>query len=210
MIAPSPVITNFATPSNDASLAANLAAATVITSLISISFVNIARLVFRAPCVTFPVMKVLHAFHNHILAALVLLFAGCLPATAQTAKLDDLFAQLLTTDEEGAKDIEAEIWIEWSKSGSPAMDLLLERGRRAMAYYNTGDFGPSIADIGHVLTLNPRHFGAMAGLAAIFEELDRPEQALEVYRAALSIHPQQPDVLDAIKRLESDLKGQDL
>src|SRR3989338_1568279 len=81
---------------------------------------------------------------------------------------------------------------------------------RATAYYNTGDFGPSIADIGHVLTLNPRHFGAMAGLAAIFEELDRPEQALEVYRAALSIHPQQPDVLDAIKRLESDLKGQDL
>jgi tetratricopeptide (TPR) repeat protein len=186
-------------------------------------------------------MKVLHAFHNHILAALVLLFAGCLPATAQTAKLDDLFAQLLTTDEEGAKDIEAEIWIEWSKSGSPAMDLLLERGRQAMAegypdiaiehftalidhapefaegwnarataYYNTGDFGPSIADIGHVLTLNPRHFGAMAGLAAIFEELDRPEQALEVYRAALAIHPQQPDVLDAIKRLESDLKGQDL
>jgi tetratricopeptide (TPR) repeat protein len=81
---------------------------------------------------------------------------------------------------------------------------------RATAYYNTGDFGPSIADIGHVLTLNPRHFGAMAGLAAIFEELDRPAQALEVYRAALAIHPQQPGVLDAIQRLEADLKGQDL
>ena len=35
---------------------------------------------------------------------------------------------------------------------------------RATAYYQTGDFGPSIADIGQVLTLNPRHFGALVGL----------------------------------------------
>ena len=28
---------------------------------------------------------------------------------------------------------------------------------RATAYYQAGEFGPSVADIGHVLTLNPRH-----------------------------------------------------
>ena len=32
--------------------------------------------------------------------------------------------------------IEAEIWIEWSKSGSPAMDLLLQRGEDAMELGN--------------------------------------------------------------------------
>lgn len=188
-----------------------------------------------------PVMKVLRALHNPVVAALVLLFAACLPLGAQTAKLDDLFAQLQTADEQSAQDIESEIWIEWSKSGSPAMDLLLQRGREAMgageteiaiehftalidhapdfaegwnaratAYFQTGDFGPSISDIGHVLTLNPRHFGALDGLGAIFEELGRPEQALEVYRASLAIHPHQPSVLEAVDRLEAAAKGQDL
>ena len=186
-------------------------------------------------------MKALSVLHNRILAALVLIFFACLPAVAQTAKLDDLFAKLLTADEEGAPKIEQEIWIEWSKSGSPAMDLLLERGRTAMAmgapdvaiehltalidhapefaegwnarataYYQTGDFGPSIADIGHVLSLNPRHFGALSGLGSIFEELERPKQALEVYKAALAINPHQVGVVEAVKRLEAQLQGQDL
>ena len=186
-------------------------------------------------------MKVLFALHNRILAALVLVFFACLPAAAQTAKLDDLFAKLLTADEEAAPTIEQEIWIEWSKSGSPAMDLLLERGRNAMAegvpevaiehltalidhdpefaegwnarataYYQTGNFGPAIADIGHVLTLNPRHFGALSGLGSIFEELERPKQALEVYKAALAIHPHLVGVVEAVKRLEAELQGQNL
>lgn len=179
--------------------------------------------------------------HNPVVAAFVLLFLLVLPAGAQTPRLDTLFAQLLTADAEESQTLEQEIWIEWSKSGSPAMDLLLERGRNAMAegvtevaidhftalidhapgfaegwnarataYYQAGAFGPSIADIGHVLTLNPRHFGALSGLGAIFEELDRPEQALEVYRAALAIHPHQPGVLEAVERLQALMLGQDL
>ncbi len=186
-------------------------------------------------------MKAIFTLHNRILAALLVVFFSCLSAAAQTAKLDDLFARLLIADADGAPAIEQEIWIEWSKSGSPAMDLLLERGRNAMAegapevaiehltalidhdpsfaegwnarataYYQTGDFGPSIADIGHVLSLNPRHFGALSGLGSIFEELERPKQALEVYRAALAIHPNQVGVLEAVKRLEAQLQGQDL
>ena len=187
------------------------------------------------------VMKALSALHNRILAALVLVFFACLPAGAQTVKLDELFAKLLTADENAAPTIEQAIWIEWSKSGSPAMDLLLERGRNAMAegapdvaiehltalidhapdfaegwnarataYYQTGNFGPSIADIGHVLSLNPRHFGALAGLGSIFEELERPKQALEVYKAALAINPRQVGLQEAVKRLETQLQGQDL
>lgn len=180
-------------------------------------------------------------FHNRILAALVLLLLHVSPVFADASKLDDLFQRLKAADEEAAQGIEADIWREWSKSGSAAMDLLLERGRAAMAegapdvaiehftalidhapefaegwnarataYYQTGDFGPSVADIGKVLQLNPRHFGALNGLALIFEELERPKQALEVYRAVLDIHPNAAGVVEAIARIEDQLNGQDL
>ena len=186
-------------------------------------------------------MRAISRLHNRIVAAVLTIFLGASGAAAQTPELDGLFDRLGPADAHEAEKIQREIWIEWSKSGSPAMDLLLERGRKAMqdgapdlavehltalidhapdfaegwnaratAYFQTGDFGPSISDIGQVLTLNPRHFGALSGLGAIFEKLEEPEKALEVYRAALAINPHLTDVKDAVKRLEQETAGQDL
>jgi tetratricopeptide (TPR) repeat protein len=183
-------------------------------------------------------MKALRALHNCIVAALLLLAA---PVWADDARLDDLFQQLQTATEEEAGAITNNIWMEWSKSGSPAMDLLLKRGRdamnagfpmiaiehftalidhapdfaegynaRATAYFQTGDLGPSVADIAQTLTLNPRHFGALSGLGMIFEQLDQLDKALEVYKAALAINPHMPNVKDAVERLEISVGGQDL
>ena len=171
----------------------------------------------------------------------MLVLLSCLPGAAQTAKLDDLFARLQKADEAEASQIEADIWMEWSKSGSSAMDLLLQRGKdamangqpdvavqhltalvdhapdfaegwnaRATAYYQLGQFGPAIADIGHVLTLNPRHFGALSGLGSIFEEIGKPAQALEVYKATLAIDPHAPGLTEAVSRIETELQGKDL
>jgi tetratricopeptide (TPR) repeat protein len=71
---------------------------------------------------------------NRVVAAFLLVFMTCAAAIAQdAAKLDGLFDRLKTADAAEAGRIEAEIWIEWSKSGSPALDLLLQRGRDAMA-----------------------------------------------------------------------------
>lgn len=168
-----------------------------------------------------------------------MLLAG--PVLGQTAKLDELFARLKNTDAAGARQIEREIWIEWSKSGSPAMDLLLQRGQaaleagdietaighftaltdhapefaegwnaRATAYYTAGMLGPSVADIGRALALNPRHFGALSGLGMIFEDLGRPEKALEVYRKVLEIDPHAEGVPEAIERLSATTEGLDL
>lgn len=162
-------------------------------------------------------------------------------AFGQTAKLDELFDRLKAADAPQAGRIEQEIWIEWSKSGSAAMDLLLERGRRTMgegqidvavehftalvdhapefaegwnaratAYYQMGQIGPSMADIARTLSLNPRHFGALSGLAMILEELDRPAQALEVRRAVQAIHPHAAGVSEAIDRLKARLEGRSL
>jgi tetratricopeptide (TPR) repeat protein len=188
------------------------------------------------------VMSVRAKFLNRIVAALVPLFLTCAIAMAEdTAKLDELFTRLKAAGAEEAGRIEKEIWIEWSKSGSPALDLLLLRGRdamelgdnaqaiehftaiidhdpsfaegwnaRATAYFTAGEFGPSLADIGQVLTLNPRHFGALTGLAMILEESGRPEKALEAYKAALAIHPHLEGVEEAVKRLETQETGQEL
>ena len=179
---------------------------------------------------------------NPVVAALLPLILTCAVALAEdSAKLDGLFDRLKTAGEEEAGRIEREIWIEWSKSGSPALDLLLQRGSdalalgdsmlavehftalidqapefaegwnaRATAYYQAGEFGPSVADIAKVLELNPRHFGALSGLAAILEEAGKPERALEVYKAALAIHPHLAGAAEAVERLETLEKGQEL
>lgn len=83
-------------------------------------------------------MKAASRLLNRVVAAILPLFlvlaAALAPAMAQdNAKLDGLFQRLLTADAEEAGRIESEIWIEWAKSGSPSMDLLLQRGNDAMA-----------------------------------------------------------------------------
>lgn len=189
-------------------------------------------------------MKARRGLHNRIVAAfgpilLAFLLAG--PSAAQTEALDRLFERLKTAEAGEAGRIEREIWAEWSKSGSPAMDLLLKRGRdameagdtaaaiehltalidhapefaegwnaRATAYYQAGQFGPSVADIAQALRLNPRHFGALTGFAIILEETEREAEALEVYRSVLAIHPHLATVEEAVERLETKAAGQDL
>jgi tetratricopeptide (TPR) repeat protein len=78
-------------------------------------------------------MKVKHPFHKHFVAALFPIFFGCTPLQAQTVELDRLFSELATAQGPAALRLERMIWREWSKSGSAAMDLLLQRGRDAMS-----------------------------------------------------------------------------
>jgi len=179
---------------------------------------------------------------NRIVAAsLALMLSGAAAWAVDEAKLDGLFNRLQAAGAEEAGRIETEIWIEWSKSGSPAMDLLLQRGRdaldlgdtvtaiehftavtdhapafaegwnaRAMAYHAAGDYGPALADIARTLTLNPRHFGALHGLATMLEATGKAGRALEVYRAAQAIHPHLEGVAEAIARLQAEAAGQEL
>ena len=186
-------------------------------------------------------MKALHPFLNRIVAALLPFLLLVPAAQAQNARLDELFSELSQPDLKNWQRVEQEIWREWSKSGSATMDLLLERGRdalangdsttaiehltalvdhapdfaegwnaRATAYYDAELYGPALADIGQTLTLNPRHFGALSGLAMILEELGQDESALRVYRRTLAIHPHQPTILEAVQRLEAKAAGQEL
>src|SRR3954471_3918675 len=50
-------------------------------------------------------------------------------------------------------------------------DYIEAWNRRATLYYMKNDYGRSLADIREVLTREPRHFGALAGLGMIMQEV---------------------------------------
>jgi tetratricopeptide (TPR) repeat protein len=73
---------------------------------------------------------------------------------------------------------------------------------RATAFYLMGEYSLSISDVEHVLALNPRHFGALQGLAFMFEQMGEEELALRALKAVQSLNPNRPNIKDAIIRLE--------
>ena len=68
----------------------------------------------------------------------------------------------------------------------------------------------SLNDIRQTLTLNPRHFGAMSGLALILEEFGRPDDALAAWREVQKLNPKREGIDDALLRLERQVEGQEL
>lgn len=61
--------------------------------------------------------------------------------------------------------------------------------QRATVHFLLRNFEQSLADIEKTLAVEPRHFGALAGRALIYLELDQRDLALEAIKAALAIHP---------------------
>lgn len=82
--------------------------------------------------------------------------------------------------------------------------------RRATVYYMKKDFSRSLADIQQVLAREPRHFGALAGLGLIMQDLGDEKRALDIYRRALAIHPRLPRIPDLIKTLTEKVEGRDI
>lgn len=78
---------------------------------------------------------------------------------------------------------------------------------RAVAFFKAGQTGPALADLAHVLALEPRHWTALSGLGTILEDMGFKDRALVALRASLALHPHQDDVKDAVARLERDVAG---
>jgi len=202
-------------------------------------------LVSGANCATFFTMSKLSHRINSIATAFFLGVGFSSPLMAQTEavseRLDLLFEQLLEATPEDSERIEGQIIIEWGKSGSAALDLLLRRGEdaledgvfdvaiehftalvdhapdfpegyhgRATAFYNLGMYGPAIDDLRQTLVLEPRHFGAMIGVAVLLEELEKPSEALEVWQKVAELNPADEDIDAVIERLNTQLSGESL
>jgi tetratricopeptide (TPR) repeat protein len=61
--------------------------------------------------------------------------------------------------------------------------------RRATVFYLEDDIVRSAHDVREVLAREPRHFGALMGLAAILERIGDERKALVVYERVLDIYP---------------------
>jgi tetratricopeptide (TPR) repeat protein len=81
-------------------------------------------------------------------------------------------------------------------------DFMEAWNKRATLYFMQGRFDASLADIAKVLELEPRHFGALAGLGMIKERQGDSEAALVAFRAALAVNPHMPGVIAAVKDIE--------
>jgi tetratricopeptide (TPR) repeat protein len=77
--------------------------------------------------------------------------------------------------------------------------------KRATAHWLLGDHPASLRDIDRTLALEPRHFGALSGLALIHEANGRVFEALDALESVGRIHPRMPDLDKRIAALERKL-----
>jgi tetratricopeptide (TPR) repeat protein len=82
--------------------------------------------------------------------------------------------------------------------------------RRATLYYLQNDYSHSLEDIEQVLSREPRHFGALAGLGMIMQDLGDDRRALEAFRKALAVNPHLERVPELIKTLTEKVEGRDI
>ncbi len=80
--------------------------------------------------------------------------------------------------------------------------------RRATLKYAKGDIGESLADIQKVLAIEPRHFGALSGLASILQKTGDDRKALEVWYRLLAVYPALREAQEAVIELEEKLAGE--
>jgi len=98
----------------------------------------------------------------------------------------------------------------FSRAIDAAPDFAEAWNKRATVRFLKGDDAGSAADIGRALVLEPRHFGALSGLAMIFERGDAPARALASYEAALAINPHLGRVRARVRALRREVEGRPL
>jgi tetratricopeptide (TPR) repeat protein len=82
--------------------------------------------------------------------------------------------------------------------------------RRATVYYLQNDYQRSLEDIEQVLVREPRHFGALAGLGMIMQDLGDDKRALDAFRKALAVNPYLDKLPEMVKTLTEKVEGRDI
>ncbi|RUM97810.1 hypothetical protein EET67_10860 [Pseudaminobacter arsenicus] len=80
--------------------------------------------------------------------------------------------------------------------------------RRATVHFMMHSFRKSMADIDQTLRLEPRHFGALAGMAQIMTAKGNKELALEAWQRVLTIYPMMRNAQDQVGTLSEELAGE--
>lgn len=82
--------------------------------------------------------------------------------------------------------------------------------KRATVFFMMGDTARARADIAETLKREPRHFGALFGLASMLMRADEKKAAYEAYKRAHALHPQFAPVREALERLRPEIEGRDI
>jgi tetratricopeptide (TPR) repeat protein len=80
--------------------------------------------------------------------------------------------------------------------------------RRATVHFLMSNFRKSMSDIDRTLRLEPRHFGALAGLAQIMKDGGNDALALKAYERVLAVYPMMRDAQNQVATLSDKLAGE--
>jgi tetratricopeptide (TPR) repeat protein len=121
-----------------------------------------------------------------VVAAAILPVLFSLPIRAEEERTAELLERLKRADENGSQIIAEDLLLLWSRSGSPSMDLLLKRGRDAMA----ADKLPEALDHFTALTDHAPDFaeGWMAR-ATVLYRLEYYGAAMQDLQRTLALNP---------------------
>ncbi|WP_246107339.1 tetratricopeptide repeat protein [Puniceibacterium confluentis] len=128
--------------------------------------------------------------HKSTVAALFALVLFSLPLTVsaqQTDRSEMLLRDLAQADAKEADRLEKEIRLEWSKSGSAAVDLLLKRGRDAL---EINDVKTAIEHFTALTDHAPAFAEGWHGLALAYYQADRLGLTADALEHTLALNPQ--------------------
>jgi tetratricopeptide (TPR) repeat protein len=80
--------------------------------------------------------------------------------------------------------------------------------RRATVHFMMHNFRKSMSDIDRTLRLEPRHFGALAGMAQIMTATGNKQLALEAWQRVLTLYPMMRNAQDQVATLSEELAGE--
>jgi tetratricopeptide (TPR) repeat protein len=82
--------------------------------------------------------------------------------------------------------------------------------QRATVHYLKKNLYRSLADLRVVIAREPRHFGSLAGLGVILQDIGQHKLALDAFRRAVALHPHIKGIPEMMKRLEVRVEGREI
>jgi tetratricopeptide (TPR) repeat protein len=80
--------------------------------------------------------------------------------------------------------------------------------RRATVHFMMHNYAKSMADIEQTLELEPRHFGALSGMAEIFKVRGNKQLAFNAYQRVLDIYPMMRNAQNEVATISEELAGE--
>ena len=80
--------------------------------------------------------------------------------------------------------------------------------RRATLHFTMDDYAKSMADIARTLQIEPRHFGALGGMAVILKNAGLDDRAMRAYERVLEVYPMMRDAQTELGKLADKMAGE--